>query len=489
MIYSSSVKSRDGDDIPLFLNQHPAHSKYNPGLQAENFVKNLKQGFTVIGGIAGGFHIKEAVNKFPESFFICVEADLQSLEFCRNLKINCELEKKQNVVFTSKENLEEKILSLYNPSFYDDFLLEFESIWKNENSNEAQEIYKITQNALKKIKADYSVQAHFGKLWNHNIFMNADFFEEIQVKKLPDFPVEKTCCIISAGPTLEKDFQLFKEKKDSLFLISCDTSYQALLQNGIYPDAVVSTDSQYVSSEHFYSAHDSSIKKTIFVFDISSPASAVRAVLKKGHDVFFVKSGHPLSSFLFPDDALTFLNASGGTVTLSASDFAVKAGFTKLMFPGADFAYSGGKPYVRGTYLEKKFYSVQNRFSNAETLYSSIMFRTPLEKVKDDFSYTELMNFPVTTEVLCTYKQSLGEFIEKNYFKREGNVFVTAKKIRKINEGVFSKARDLKEMLLKNPVKEKQVFLPFIAWLKNRFRKKSFDELCSIAYSMSRRYN
>ena len=40
MIYSGTVKSKNGDDIPLFASGKPMHSKYNPENEAEAFAED-----------------------------------------------------------------------------------------------------------------------------------------------------------------------------------------------------------------------------------------------------------------------------------------------------------------------------------------------------------------------------------------------------------------------------------------------------------------
>ena len=169
MIYSPAVKSRTGEDIPLFKNLHPMHSKYNPASEAELFTQNLKDGFIITGGIGGGFHIEAALKKFPDSFFVCIEADEESLEYVRSLNRNRKIEKLKNTVFITPGQLENTLLSNYLPQLYNNLTLGFQKTWEAENRELCTIISGVVKESLKKIKADYSVQSYFAKQWQKNI--------------------------------------------------------------------------------------------------------------------------------------------------------------------------------------------------------------------------------------------------------------------------------------------------------------------------------
>lgn len=490
MIYKEAVKSTEGRDIPLFTNGHPMHSKYNPKAAAVTFASSLKKGFSIIAGIGGGFHLQEALNLAEDSFFLCVEADSESLEFCRNLNGNRELEKLSNVFFTDISSLEKNLLELYNPTLYNSLSLNFWPSWANENPELSSRIQDAVNGTLKKIKADYSVQSWFGKQWHRNILLNS------KLAYNQDFPspdTDKTCLIAAAGPSLNSRMNDIKKDSASLYILSTDTSYQSLLASGIYPDAVISTDCQHISSEHFLTVHPAETKKTLFIFDLSSPVTAVKKIRSCGHEVFFVQSGHPLSSYLFSQDEVPMISTGNGTVTMAACTFALLAGFKKLSFAGCDFSYSGGKSYAGGTYLEKRFLSFSNRFENFETLYDAIMYRTPLYP-QTKSPYAELSYSPKTSEVLDSYRLSLDEFISTYGFTRKKNeddkkyVFETAFKCRKLNKALQSDYMNRFRDLNKKRDEHKQVFLPLTAFLRRLYPEKSFPELCSLAYTMSAEY-
>ena len=122
---------------------------------------------------------------------------------------------------------------------------------------------------LKAISRDYSVQAHFGKIWMRNILLNLSSFSanpEIHCD------THRTAAVIAAGPSLDQTAGMLAAKRDSYYIISTDTAYGSLLRRGLTPDAVVSVDGQHISTTHFFPcperADDAAAR---FSFLISAP--------------------------------------------------------------------------------------------------------------------------------------------------------------------------------------------------------------------------
>ena len=59
-----------------------------------------------------------------------------------------------------------------------DLLVNVQDSWIQENKEDILQIKTDLSLALKKISADFSVQSHFGKIWQHNIFTNLKLFSQ-----------------------------------------------------------------------------------------------------------------------------------------------------------------------------------------------------------------------------------------------------------------------------------------------------------------------
>ena len=414
--YSKIIEAKDKNLVPVCVNsgtnqEIALHSKYNPVREAESFAQNVGVGgsFFVILGISGGYHIEKLLEKFPASKIIAVERDENDINFLFQISLVKKLSCDKRVVFSLLENLEENLLALYKPALHGNLIMLSLRQWENLFPETAETARKKINSAIKLLAQDFSVQSHFGKIWQKNILSNLSLAEKtrnfIDVKKALSSKNQKTAAIIAAGPSLDENIAELKENREKYFVIATDTAFSALTKQGIESDAVVSIDGQEVSHEHFM---ESGGEKTLYVFDLCASASSVQKILSKTKNVVLAETGHPLSqyaSFFEGKENFVHLEAGSGTVTIAAASLAKKLGFSDIRFFGADFAYVGGRPYARGTYLEKKFYSLSNRFSTAEKSYAKIMFRTPVKKIGEG---------KITTEILEAYRDSLADFMEKD---------------------------------------------------------------------------
>lgn len=474
MIYDSFIKSKSEIEIPLFKSKKPMNSKYNPENEAINFAQNQKEGFFVIAGIGNALHIKAILNKYPSSFILAVEADKESLDFCMQLKEVKELYKNPNIRFSLISEIENEILNNYFPVEYLNFTFTYLRSWELENTDLIKEINLKVQNAIKKISADFSVQSHFGKIWQHNIIVNSKNASSW------NYSAEKESAFIcAAGPSLENNIDYLKKNGQNFCIISADTAFSSLLEYNIISDIVLSSDSQKVSVEHFYNCPEKEkINKSIlFVLDLSTNPVIYNLIKSKGHKAVFYNGGHPLTSALFKD-SLPCINAAGGSVTSACADFAFKAGFKKITFTGDDFSYPGNKAYARGSYLERQFASSSSRFSTLENKYASIMFRCELIKNEDKKN-------SLTTEVMQNYKYALKDLLEKSFFVKKGDSYLNENNQNKI----FSKAEKNDFFKSCNLKEDKKIFYPFSACLRKYNLDKNKEEILKLALEYSLRYN
>ncbi len=507
MIYSSVIKAKNGSEVPLFADGSPMHSKYNPENEAASFAKDANGGFIVVCGIGGGFHIESLLNRLDQnSAILALEADFESLEFCRNLDKVKKISSDPRLSFCTFENLSENLASTYLPAVYGNFSFYVYRSWEAHNKEIFEQIRNVVEESLKSISADFSVQSHFGNIWQRNILTNLRGFEgnpPLQVD------CEKTAAIIAAGPSLDKSILELKEKRGEYTIFATDTAYGPLVTNQITPDFVVTIDAQQVSLGHFMDLEKS--ESTTFVFDIASSPSAVAAVRSKGLPIYFLRSSHPLCADPSLESCMPLVESGSGTVTIAASDFARQAGYKKLRFFGADFAYSSGKSYTAGTYLEKNFGIAAGRLNTAETLYDALMFRAPLKKAPAESLYSGRLENPFTSDVLESYGTSLASWAEKYGYKVEKSVFEC-----KINEKnpIFLQFRGFNykkyaENLIKQlseiaTIREDSAardvvckssgtikMLPYVAFLRKRQDfgdKVCFFQLLKLAYQRASRY-
>ena len=422
-LYKDFTQAKDGHIIPIYNSGKAAHSKYAPQREAETFGQEASgASFAVILGIAGGYHIESFLKRNPVCKIIAVEKSAQDIESLKkDIPLVNELCQKRGVIFcaadsTASESLEQCLIQNYFPAHYGAISILPLRSWLQEIQDDYEKILERIKNALKEISADYSTQAHFGRLWTKNIFCNLSVLNKIQqsgqgATSLSPNDLQKTAAIIAAGPSLDQSVKTIQEARDNYFVITTDTALKAFGRRGIKVDAVVSLDAQYLSAEHFNGA---ACKDAIFVLDLASNPSIAKKAQSKNARIVFYDSGHPLVSFAsrYCKRPFVKLRSGGGTVAICAADFARRCGFSKIKIFGADFGYSNGKPYTKGTYLDDLYMSGQTRPRNAETLFTKLMFRTELNKNERGF---------LQSPTLLRYQTTMEDFLGDYEWK--GNVY------------------------------------------------------------------
>ncbi len=438
LFYKEITAAKNSQKIPTFASGKAAHSKYDPERDSKNFgAESSGAKFAVILGIAGGYHIKSFLERNPKCEILCVEKSRDDYDFLKS-EIPCvkEISSRENFSVAFPENLQEEIFKNYFPAVHGDLSILTMRAWADEDKIFYEKISREIAEALKKISADFSVQSHFGALWQKNIFCNLktlqkmqdDFRHEnaplhmkIDTKKID---TKKIAAIIAAGPSLDESAEKIKNAREKYFVIATDTSFKALMRIGIVPDAAVSIDAQSLSANHFIGEKS---RETIFVLSLDSDASIANALYENSSKIIFCASHHPLASLAaqFCENPFPLLESGSGTVTIAAADFAKKCGFEKMQVFGADFAYSRGKPYARGTYLDEIYRADENKIESAEKKFSKLMFRTPLEK----FSLGKIP--AAKNQVLDSYKKTFVEWLSRNAGFFECENFIWSANLKK----------------------------------------------------------
>lgn len=412
MIYSELVKSKDDLDIPVFLNGRTMHSKYDPLKEASSFGNELNQDskFTVIVGLGGGYHIDHFADKYPDNFIVAVENSDEDIAFLSKIECVKKISAYENVKIIAAKDIFETILKNYLPQFYGGINILFNRAWHDANPEASKKITDDINAALKMCSRDYSVQCHFGLIWQKNILKNLKVLSELRGKKI-FIDARKTAAVIAAGPSLDKTIDVLKKNRDSYYIIATDTAYSVIESNGMTCDAVVSIDGQNISHKHFIGRNNS---ETVFVFDLQANGSAVNYVKNFTDNIIFTKSGHPFCEYAslngVTEGKFLSLESGAGTVTIAAADFALKCGFSKIEVFGADFSYLFNKPYAKGTYLDCLYRMKEDKKTNAEKKFTDLIYRTPVRKIK-----SELMQ--IKNDVLDSYRDTFIEWIKNHGLK------------------------------------------------------------------------
>ena len=411
--YTAPALSKTNELVPALKDGKALFSVYNPTRDADNFLNDIdlsEKQFIAVSALANGAHIKKAL-QHQNIHILVIEKNAESVADLFGHFDFTDILNNERFSLCCISELESTFRNLYIPQLYGNFSHKALRPWVQYNPEAEEQIQSILRNCLGNISADYSVQAHFAKVWQRNILRNLKTLSSLSTNTF-DFPLKKRAAIIGAGPSLDGGIEFLKKNRESRYIIATDTAWRILLQYGISADAVVTIDGQNISYRHFIDKFPDS--KTLFVADLCSHPAITEKAQKNGNAVQFFASNHPLCLFArqyakehsqyFPPE----IDTTSGTVTVAALDFAVKAGFNEIELFGADFAYSNSKAYAKGSYLDPTFENDATVINSKETAFNALMFRTPV--IRMDKS-------TVTTEVLNRYASALDLYLQNCHAK------------------------------------------------------------------------
>lgn len=484
-LYSTVTEAKNNSLIPVLKNGKTLESRYNPDREAETFVNSidLSKSYYIITGISSG-HVINKLNEInPDAIVICIERTEIDIEFLLQLPIVKQLKQTKNIFFAVPETLEETILNTYLPAKYGDIKIIERKTWLQENEDIIPIITQKINKAIGIVSADYSVQAHFGKIWQKNIINNLKILSKIGYPKDLCFDNSKHAYVVAAGPSLDKSIMKIKQCSKP-FIISTDTAYGTLLKNSIIPDIVISIDGQNISTNHFI---NNNFYNTLFLFDLCSNSSIAQNILEHNGNILYFISGHPFCNLInyYLHNKLLHLFSGSGTVTITAVDFAISAGFKKITVLGADFGYCNNKAYTKGTYFDSLYNLETNKTFTNENNFNHLLFRTEL--ISNDTKKT--------TSVLKAYEQSFKDYlIKKNVFYSYEDFCYELENTNleslKINNAEPFNYKDFWDFIKKANINDLETpLLPFIAYLRNHSDEQNFVKLLQLAYSNILSYN
>ncbi|MBP3710705.1 MAG: motility associated factor glycosyltransferase family protein [Treponema sp.] len=421
-LYADIIEAKNGSPVPLFSNGHAMHSRYAPEKEAAGWASTINYAsLFVIAGAGGGYFIAALKKRFPESVILVAEHSEEDIAFLSRIPAFYNLLNDRHVVIFPVKETKAMMQNYYLPAVYGALAVLETHSWQRENSDDIATFRTCVAEASRAISADYSVQSHFGKLWQRNIMLN---LKQCGCQHVPAFPTEKTAFVAAAGPSLDNAISYVRQNSAALYVIATDTAYHSFAKRGIACDAVVSIDGQMISASHFHNAVH--VENTLFIFDLCANSSAAQFINRLGGKIMFVQTGHPLAQYAahFAErktgTCFPIIETGAGTVTIAAFDVAFKAGFKKIVVAGADFAYSQ-KPYAKGTYLDALYNAQSMRTDTQETLFSRLMFRSALAETESGTK---------TTDTLASYKTTFESYAAQQCaVARDGKIYVcTAQK-------------------------------------------------------------
>lgn len=184
--------------------------------------------------------------------------------------------------------------------------------------------------------------------------------------------------IVAAGPSLDRNIDDLASVAGQVLIIACDTAAKPLVWAGIDPHFVVATDSSRANATHLSSLLTT---RSWLVAEGSLHASAFAHFAQRTF-VFRVADHEPwpwLTSLGLQTSHLE----TWGSVATCAFSLALHLGCSQIGFVGADFAFTEGRPYCRGTSFESQWALWQRRGSTEAEIWRMLVDRWPATTVDD----------------------------------------------------------------------------------------------------------
>lgn len=160
--------------------------------------------------------------------------------------------------------------------------------------------------------------------------------------ELKDIFKDKAVVIVGAGPSVDSQLDRLRKYRDKITVFATGHITRRLVNEEIIPDAVIITDPQPL----MYKQIDGVNLKGIPMILLSTASSSVIDYYNGSIYVAY-QSGYELAEIKAKEIGATLFE-TGGSVTTTALDIALRFGASKIIFVGVDLAYTGGYSHALG---------------------------------------------------------------------------------------------------------------------------------------------
>ena len=155
--------------------------------------------------------------------------------------------------------------------------------------------------------------------------------------------------VVGAGPSLDENLAAIRGVHDRALVIAADTALLPCLRAGVVPSLVVALDPSEENGRHLVAC--AAATDTYLVTEASVDPAGVDAFA--GRTFVFRVGDHAPWPWLRAAGVSRGRLSVWGSVATAALDLALKVGCPAVAFTGLDLAYTGGRPYCRGTVFEE----------------------------------------------------------------------------------------------------------------------------------------
>ena len=330
------------------------HSNISPedeALQLAEYWDNPDEKVSLVWGIGLGYHVLEMLKLDPYRKIYVFEPEKIVLETYKKYGVSNEIEKSGLVTIIHDPSGSEcgKYAGKYLTSrlyiHYPTFIAMPEGKLKD---------------SFRKYYTAFSSTNHQGRSYHMSFRENTS----LKYHGLPELKFRseaKRAIIVSAGPSLDKNYLELKNTGKDTIIIATAPTMRKLYKSGITPDCVVISDTGALCKKFHEGAEDADCP---LVF--SSTASVPFVADHKGPRYILCPEGFEPAEKLAKENGWPIIK-SYGSVALTALALAIYKGFKEIIFIGQDLCYKGNVLHAEGT--SRQYKKAGSNPSNAKDIF------------------------------------------------------------------------------------------------------------------------
>ena len=208
---------------------------------------------------------------------------------------------------------------------------------------------RVVQQVLFGVRANAEARRQFAAPYLLNTLRNVPAISRgADVMALRDVYAGTPAVVVGAGPSLDAVMPALAAAATRALVIATDTTLRPLLHAGVIPPLVAGVDPSTANARHFLALPV--MRESWLVAESALAPAAVSAFA--GRTFWFRAGAHQPWPFLAASGVMVSQMPVWGSVLTAAYQVAMLAGCDPIVFVGADLAFTGGRPYARGTTYE-----------------------------------------------------------------------------------------------------------------------------------------
>ncbi|MZH05174.1 MAG: motility associated factor glycosyltransferase family protein [Nitrospinae bacterium] len=446
-------------------------SKYDPLKEAKGLIAslNVDEYFNfIVLGLGLGYQVMELIKSIPEySKIILIETDKNLARLAFETNDLSQILTYPGLSLVISGNFEE-ISTMLDKEKINFSLNGYKIIQQNSLSEVNPEISlgirKEVTVYFQASEIELKTQSAKSQTFYKNISGNyQNMLASPGVRELKNALVDIPAIICSAGPSLDKNIQYLKAKRENFVLISAATALNSLQRCQVFPDFLVAIDPNELTTQFFNLEKD--LEKTRLVYDPVIPS--VIPTLFKGKRFIYdspISLAHWVQNYTETKGSL----GKVFSVAHAAYNLARLMGCSPIIFIGQDLSFNKKRLHSRNSYYYQRREDRINRLETMEIL-DGIKFKKYSKNIlqkKDIFN-----NSLVTTVAMETYAQMFSDSIgniQNTFNATEGGLGIKESKIYLLREilnhhcrvNIGAKKENALGSIFPGPFSESQISVP-----------------------------